>query len=324
MRLVPLLGTHAVAEHGIGVFRLHQAQRLVTAQVMTWPAKANLAHGLDRDRVLVHIYPPDTAQRLSNDVVVKNKTLETESEERSLHARRLVDHVQSRKPRKHGTDPLLPSRLDIRELGVRHAGGSAAGQTVEPVHLRAAGRKQRLLGRASGHRTRAKVRHEGPCPEHRRMPLDDRVHVDHSRKAFGNGLDDRRCNRSGRSRSRLARGKEQHRHSGANAVLHHHAALFRELHRRNDKAVRVRDEGTGAPFRLAAGQHVDQPDGRPHVAGLGKRCPDVLPGAGNAGIDRVQVEFEIVLYVAADHRALEEVDVVQVLHEAGRIVEVRR
>ena len=50
----------------------------------------------------------------------------------------------------------------------------------------------------------------------------------------------------------------------------------------------------------------------------------MFPGPRDAGIDRVQVQLAVVLDVTADHGALEEVDVVQVLGDPGRVVKIAR
>jgi hypothetical protein len=50
----------------------------------------------------------------------------------------------------------------------------------------------------------------------------------------------------------------------------------------------------------------------------------MLRGAREAGVERVHVHLVVVGHVAADHRALEEVDVLEVLGEPRGVVEIAR
>jgi hypothetical protein len=57
---------------------------------------------------------------------------------------------------------------------------------------------------------------------------------------------------------------------------------------------------------------------------VGKGRADMFRGARQAGVERVEVHLDEVRDLAADHGALEEMDVVEVMGEPRRVVEVRR
>ncbi len=57
-------------------------------------------------------------------------------------------------------------------------------------------------------------------------------------------------------------------------------------------------------------------------SGFGERGADMLGGAGAAGVDRVEVHLAVVGDVAGNHGALQEVDVVQPVGDAGGVVQV--
>jgi hypothetical protein len=90
-----------------------------------------------------------------------------------------------------------------------------------------------------------------------------------------------------------------------------------ELHRRHDEAVRIGHEGPRAPGLFAARDHVQKLHAARDMRGVGKTGADMLGGAGAAGIERVEVHLEIVGDVAADHRALEEVHIVERMGDAA-------
>ena len=107
-------------------------------------------------------------------------------------------------------------------------------------------------------------------------------------------------------------------------MLHGDAAFLCEFHRRYDEAVGVRHEGPRPPCVLAAGDHVQQVHAAGHMRRVGKRRAHMLGRAGTAGIKRVDVHLVIVGDVAAHHDALEEVDVVEMLRQPRRVVEILR
>ena len=62
----------------------------------------------------------------------------------------------------------------------------------------------------------------------------------------------------------------------------------------------------------------------PRLSGSKKLVPDVLFRAGKAGVQGVQVHVAIIHHVAADHGALVEVDVVKVIDQPRRVIQVLR
>ena len=63
---------------------------------------------------------------------------------------------------------------------------------------------------------------------------------------------------------------------------------------------------------------------RGHGIGVKEAGADVLFGAGKAGIERVQIHIDVVDHIAAHHRALVEVDVIQIINQARRVIQVLR
>ena len=116
--------------------------------------------------------------------------------------------------------------------------------------------------------------------------------------------------------------REQHRHASANALFHHLTAFGGKLHRWYDKAIGVAHERPLAPFVLTAGDHVQHLQRRAHMMRFGEGGPDMFQRAGRAGIDGVQIHLEIVGDVAAHHRALQEVDIVEHIGDPRRIMQV--
>ena len=116
---------------------------------------------------------------------------------------------------------------------------------------------------------------------------------------------------------------EQDRHPAPNAGLHDLTALGGEFQRRDNEAVRIRNEGPRAERALATRNGVAEIETAPGVGGLGDRGADMLRRAGAAGIDRVEVELEIVCQVARHHRTLQKVDVVQPVGDPSRVEEIR-
>ena len=61
---------------------------------------------------------------------------------------------------------------------------------------------------------------------------------------------------------------------------------------------------------------------RGHIDGVGKRRADVFECTRAAGVDGIQVHFQIVCDVASHHRALQEVYVVQNISDPRRVVQI--
>ena len=57
-------------------------------------------------------------------------------------------------------------------------------------------------------------------------------------------------------------------------------------------------------------------------AGLGKGGADVFFGSATAGIDRVQIHFAIIKDIACHHGALQKMDIVQPIRNAGGVVQI--
>ena len=241
-----------------------------------------------------------------------------------MHPHRLVAHVQPRKPGQRIGDALFPARLHVGQLTVGNPRGGPTGQVVEAVHLRAARREQCLFGRSARHRARAQIADKGPGAEDRRRALFDRVHIDHTGEALGHRLYNRQRN-GGRGRgTRLTCREQKHRHATADAILHRDAAFLGEFHGRDDEAVGIADKWPLKPFLFTTRNHMQHLEAIGDMGGVTERGADMLFRACQAAVKRVEVHLAIVLHIAADHRALVEMDIVEIIDEAGSIIEILR
>ena len=207
-------------------------------------------------------------------------------------------------------------------MEVAHAGGDAGGQVVELAHLRAGGHEQGLLRTAAGHGASAQVRDEGPGAEDRRGAGLERVDVAQSGQHLGHRLHDRSRQGRGRGRPRLARREEQHRHAAGDGDLQAAAGILREAQRRHDEAAGEADEWPGPPRSLAAGHQMEDLEAGIQRVAAAEAGADMLGGAGDAGIERVEVQLHRAHHVAWNQGALEEMDMVQGVDDPGRIVEI--
>ncbi len=146
--------------------------------------------------------------------------------------------------------------------------------------------------------------------------------VDEARQTLRHGLHygARDCRR--RRRSGHAGRQQEHRHAAADAGFHHQAGFGGEFHRRYDEAIRVAEERPFAPGFLAAGDQMQQVERVVDKGRFGKRRADMLGRARAAGIDGVEIHLAIVDDVPRDHRALQEVDVVEAVRDPRGIVQV--
>ena len=129
---------------------------------------------------------------------------------------------------------------------------------------------------------------------------------------------------AGRGGAGLTGREQQDRHAAADAILHHHAAFLGEFHRRHDETVGVGDEGPFQPLLLAARHHVKQLEALGDMGRVAERGADMLARSRDGTIERVEVHFLIVGHVTADHGALVEMDIVEIVHEPRRVIEVLR
>lgn len=111
-------------------------------------------------------------------------------------------------------------------------------------------------------------------------------------------------------------------HARSDTFLHHQTGLGGEFHRWNDETVGVGHERPFAPFILAARNQMQQLHCRFDVARVGEGGTDVLLGARAAGVDGVEVHLQIVGNIAAHHRALHEVDIVQCVADPGGVMQI--
>ena len=217
---------------------------------------------------------------------------------------------------------LLRPGLGVGQLGIAHAGGDAGGQIVELAHLGAGGHQQGLLGTAAGHGTGAQVGDERPGAEDGGRAGLERVDVAQARQHLGHGLDDRARQGGGRGGTGLAGREQQHRHAAGDGDLEPAAGILGEAQGRDDEAAGEADERPGTPSGLAAGHQVeDLKPGIERVAAA-ETGADMLGGARDAGVERVEVELHGADHVARHQRALVEVDVVERVDDARGVVEV--
>ena len=287
-------------------------------------AQADGFHRVDAGRILGHVNAAHGAQDLPQNVVAQHQRFQTEPQKGRVHANRFVDHVQPGQSGHDVGDHLLPAGLHVRQLGVRNPRRRPARQVIEPVHLCAARRQQRLFGRPARHRPGAQIADERPGAEDRRMPRRHRVHIDDARQTFGHRLGDRQGDRRGGRRTRLPGAEQQHRHARPDAGLHRRAAFFGEFHRRHDKTVGVRHERPCPPLVLAPRHPVQKVETARHMGRVRKRCTHMLGCARKTGVERVDIHVIVVKHIAADHRPLEEVNVIKVMRDPRRVIKILR
>ena len=149
-----------------------------------------------------------------------------------------------------------------------------------------------------------------------------RVDVDEAGQHFGDRLHDSAGDRGGRGRAGLAGREQQDRDAAVDAGFEHAAGVLGEFHRRHDEAVRIGDERPRAEILLAAGDGIEHLQRRRDVLAHGEGRADMLRRAHHAGVERVEVHIERVGNVARHHRPLEEMDVVEPVDDARRVVDV--
>ena len=190
--------------------------------------------------------------------------------------------------------------------------------------LGAGGGQQALLGRAPAHRPRAEVGDEGPGAENRRRAGLDRVHVDQPAKALRPGL----RHRAGQVGRRRGAGLGRRQQQDGHAALHGYPQAFEgvgcELQRRDDEAVRLADERTGAPRGLAAGDRVQHLEALLEVLVHRPARTDVLARAHHRAVERVDVQRVVVGDIARHAGPLEHVNVFAGIGDARHVVQVLR
>ncbi len=320
--LDPFLRARPAADHRIGVFRLHQVQRLRMAQEMARTLGADVAHRLDRNAFVVDRDARHRAQRAADRVIVDHHAFQAGAQKAGMHAGGFVDQIGAGIGDQRVVVALLIPRLGVRHLGIRHAGRNAAGQVVEPRHLGAGRHQQRLFAAAAGHGARPQIADEGPGAEDAGVTRADQIDIDEARQHFGGLLHHRARQSRGACRARLAGGQQQDRHALAHAQFQRPAGVFREFQGRHHETAGHADEGAVAPLLLAAGDgvqhlHADGQIFRRHPAGA-----HMFGRAADRRVTGVGVHIQRVGQVAADHGALEEMDVVQRIGHARHVVQV--
>ena len=157
-------------------------------QIMSRPVNTDITHDIDTDRFLTHLNATHTPQTLAKHVIVNDQAFQTEPQKRGMHARRLIDHVQTGQSRHHKGAALFIARLCIRHLGIRHACSGTARKPIMLQHLGTAGRQQPLLTRSARHGPGPQIRYKWPGADNAGMPRHHRVHIDQPGNDFGQCL----------------------------------------------------------------------------------------------------------------------------------------
>ena len=245
-----------------------------------------------------------------------------EAEQAPLHARRLVDQVGAGIANQGVVVALLRPGLGVGQLGIAHARGDAGRQVVELAHLGAGCHQEGLLRTAARHGPGAQVGDEGPGTEDGRGTRLERVDVAQAGQDLGHRLDHRTREGCRRGGAGLAGREQQDRHPARHGDLQPMAGVLGEAQRWDDEAAGQADEGPGAPSRLAAGDEMQDLEAGIQRLAAAEAGADMLGRPGDAGVERVEIEFHGADHVARDQGALEEVDVIQRVHDPGRIIEV--
>ena len=189
-------------------------------------------------------------------------------------------------------------------------------------HLCAGRRQQPLLTRTTRHRAGAKVRDKRPGADDAGMARPHRIHIDEA----GNDLCKRLGNGPGNGRrsggTSLAGGQQQNRHACLHSLFHHLAGFSGKPQRRHHEAVAVRDKRTGTPLVFTASNVVKHRYRWGDIGRLGKAGSNMFGCSLHRRIDGVEIESRRILDIARHHWPLEEMDVVHLLDDAGRIINV--
>ena len=190
------------------------------------------------------------------------------------------------------------------------------------VHLSAARSQQGLFARSTGHGACAQIRDKGPSSEYGRMTWFDCVDIDQSCQTFSNRLHNRASDRRRGRGACLPSTEQQNRHAAGNAFFHDLTAFCREFHGRHNKAIGIGHKGALAPFILTACNHMQHFKGIIDKIRLRKGGANMFFRTGGASVYCVEIHLSIVENIAADHRSLHEMDIVQMFHNTSCIVQV--
>jgi hypothetical protein len=231
-------------------------------------------------------------------------------------------HVDAGHGGQCGVDAVLATRLHVGQLGIGHASGRAGWQVVVLAHLGASGRNQRLLAGPARHGTGTQVGHERPRPPDCLGTGHQRVDIGKPGQAFRHRLHHRTGQRSRRRGPCLRSRQQQHRHAAVHGHFKTAAGVFGPFHRRHNETVGLADKRALAPFVFAACHNMQHLQAFAHMVWLDHRGADMLGGACDAGIQRVHVQVAGLHHVPRHHRALEEMNVLAGIDNAGRVIQV--
>ena len=119
-KLDPAPGAQPVGDIGVDILSLHQGKGLGMAEIVAGSTRAYIPDRLDRQGGVVDLDAAHATHGLAKHVVVDDQAFQAETEQRGVHAGRLVDEVEAGEPGHHVGDALLVARLDVGKLGIRH------------------------------------------------------------------------------------------------------------------------------------------------------------------------------------------------------------
>ena len=311
----------AVGDLRIKEIRVHAPKRLRMAEEVPLVAD-DLADRLDGERCVADLDRGQRAQDRAQHVVVDDVALERAAHQPSLHPAGLRDHVAAGMGGERDGEALLVAALGVGELAVAGAGDGRVGQPVMLRHLHGGCGQQGLLAAASRHRSRAQVRHHRARPEYDFGARIDQIGQHHSRDRLGYRLRYRTRDRHRARCAELAEAVDVHwdaepdrldqdadRVGGEPQRRHHVVDIEREERSCPEGFRRTRDRKTQLADLCDVG---------------GRRCAhrDVLGGARQGRKGRIEIEAERIRQVACDERAAEELDMLERVDEACRVMEV--
>ena len=239
-----------------------------------------------------------------------------------MHAGTFIEEIDAGHRRQRGGDAFFVTSLHVGELRIAHAGGGADSQAVEMSHLRAGRGDQRLFTGAARHGAGSEIGDEGPRPPNGNGARLDCIHIGKPRETFGDGLRDGAGKGRGCGGARLSGGEQQNRHAAAHRHFEAAAGILGEFHRRNDEAVRLRDEWPGPPFLFSARDIVKDLETFGDMLWRHHAGADMFRCARHAGIHGVDIEIMAADHVARRQRALIEMDMLALIDDARTIIEI--
>ncbi len=230
----------------------------------------------------------------------------------------MVDKVAPGQGSQYSAHGLLESGLNVRNLGIRHAGRVVDGQAVKLSYLGHSCIRQTKLGCSAQIAPGLHVcRRRDGTKQHRRTPLGQ-LCQHQPRQLLSGELGQHSGQRHRRGGTSHRRGREHHRDALAAGLDEESGDVGSELERADHPTSDKRDDG---PFPQGLGPASDP---LAHFGGVADAFYavnprlDVLGGIGQADVISVDVHY-VFAHVGRIDGYQVKVDIVQSVHQAGQL-----